>query len=119
MYNKQGENKPPAQIFKSMITTNYKNNYVKTQLSRVCTEEGESIEEMLRRLTANKEPIPQNVPPIYTPYEEGVIADYDIRADRFDIAYQATDKYAASKTARAAEIAIEGVEEQQEGGETE
>lgn len=90
---------------------NKKNNYVPTQLVRECTEEGESIEETLRRLTANKEPIPQNVPPIYTPYEEGVIPDYDIRADRFDIAYQATDKFSASKTARAAEMAIEGIEE--------
>lgn len=90
------------------------NNYKKTQLTRVCTEQAESIEEMLRRLTANKEPIPQNVPPIYTPMEEGVLGEYDIRHDRFDTAYEATNKWEASKTARAAEKQLEGVEQAQE-----
>lgn len=93
---------------------NTKNNYKPTQLTRVCTEQGESIEEMLRRLTANKEPIPQNVPPIYTPMEEGVLGEYDIRHDRFDTAYEATNKWEASKTARAAEKQLEGVEQAQE-----
>lgn len=88
-----------------MIQNQYKNNYIKTQLKRVCTEKGESIEEQLRRLTTNKQPIPENVPPIYTPMKDGVIADYDIRADRFEVAIQAADKFAASDTARAAEIA--------------
>lgn len=79
----------------------------KTQLRRVCTEKGESIEEMLRRLTANKEGIPQEVPAIYTPREEGVLADTDIRKDRFDVAMEAADKFAASDTAKAAEKAAE------------
>lgn len=39
----------------------------KTQIHRTATEEAESIEEQLRRLSANKQPIPENVPPIYTP----------------------------------------------------
>lgn len=73
-----------------------------TQLERLCMEQGESIEETLRRLTANNEPIPANVPPIYTPREEGVIADYDIRTDRFSIAISATDKYVASQRAMSA-----------------
>lgn len=80
--------------------------YQKTQLKRICTEQGESIEEMIRRLSANKEPIPQNVPPIYTPMKDGVIGDYDIRHDRFDTAYDATDKFSASETAKGAEQAI-------------
>lgn len=74
----------------------------KTQLRNVPTEQGETIEEMLRRLTANKEPIPNNVPPIYTPKQDGVIGDYDIRQDRFDIAYEAQDKFAASERAKSA-----------------
>lgn len=77
-----------------------------TQLERVCTEKGESIEEVLRRLEANKEKVPMNVPPIYTPMKEGVIPDYDIRTDRFDVAAQATDKFAASDTAKGAEMAL-------------
>ena len=78
-----------------------------TQIERICTEAGESIEEMLRRLTANKEGIPHEVPAIYTPREEGVLADTDIRKDRFDVAIEAADKYAASDTARSAEVAAE------------
>lgn len=77
--------------------------YTSTQIERKAVEKGESIEEMLRRLSANKEPIPNTVPPIYTPKEEGVIGDYDIRHDRFDTAYEASDKYAASQTAKSAE----------------
>lgn len=64
---------------------------------------GESLEEMLRRLTANKEPIPENVPPIFTPQEDGIIPDYDIRSDRFDVAMDAQDKFSRSKIAQGAE----------------
>ena len=92
--------------------------YTQTQLHREPTEGGESIEEMLRRLTANKEPIPANVPPIYTPKEEGVMGDYDIRHDRFDTAYAASDKYAASKAAMSAAKGDKG-EGEGEGGEGE
>lgn len=74
-----------------------------TQLQNTPTEKGESIEELLRRMTANKEPIPNNVPPIYTPMQEGVIPDYDIRADRMDVAIEARDKFAKSNLAKSAE----------------
>lgn len=98
-----------------------KSNYIKTQIVVIPTEEGESIEEMLRRLTANKEPVPQDVPPMYTPMKDGVIAETDIRHDRFDTAYEATDKFAGSDTARSAEIADPKFEPQEpenkEGGE--
>lgn len=76
---------------------------------------GESIEEMLRRLTANREPIPDNVPPIYTPQEDGVVPDYDIRSDRFDVAMTAQDKFSRSKIAQGAEKPdLEEGEEKQE-----
>lgn len=74
----------------------------KTQLERYADTEGESLEQQLRRLNANNEPIPGNVEKIYTPKGEGVIPDYDIRTDRFDIAMQATDKFTASQRAKAA-----------------
>lgn len=80
------------------------NNYIKTQLNRVPTEKGESIEEQLRRMTAEKQPVPQEVEEIFTPLADGVVPDYDIRYDRFDAAIEASDKFSASKTARAAEI---------------
>ena len=74
----------------------------KTKLCNIPTEQGESIEQLLRRLTANREPIPANVPPIYTPKKDGVIPDYDIRTDRYDVAIEATDKFTASKRAMSA-----------------
>lgn len=88
--------------------------YTSTQIERKAVEKGESIEEMLRRLTANKEPIPNTVPPIYTPKEEGVLGDYDIRHDRFDTAYEASDKFAASQAAKSAERGETGDEQTNE-----
>ena len=86
-------------------------NAYKSQIVRKPVDKGESIEEMLRRLTANKEPIPQNVPPIYTVRENGVIPDTDIRHDRWDTAYEATDKFTASKLAQSADKGeVEGSE---------
>lgn len=76
--------------------------YIKTQLKRTPTEKGESIEEMLRRMTANKEVPKEENPPIFTPLADGVIPDYDIRADRFDVAIKAQDKFTASDIAKAA-----------------
>lgn len=90
-------------LCKSFEIMKKKSFYVHTQLVNTPTEQGESIEEMLRRLTASKQPIPSNVPPIYTPMEEGVIGDYDIRKDRFNVAIEAQDKFAASNAAKAAE----------------
>lgn len=96
--------------------TRFKKTY-RTQINACATEAGESIEEMLRRLTANKEPIPNNVPPIYTPKEDGVIGDYDIRHDRMDTAYEATNKFAASEMAKSAEKGETNIQPL-EGGET-
>lgn len=93
----------------------YPNNYVPTQIVNVPTEAGESIEEVLRRLYMTKQPVPDNVPPIYTPMEEGVIGDYDIRHDRFDTAIEASDKYAASDQAKSAEVGEKPSENAAEG----
>lgn len=73
-------------------------------IERKATIQGESIEEMLRRLTANKEPIPNEVPPVYTPAKDGVLGDTDIRHDRFETALEATDKMSRSNLAKSAEI---------------
>lgn len=72
----------------------------KTQIKCPKTEEAESIEQMLRRLTANKQPIPDNVPELYTPKADGVLPNTDIRTDRFDIAAQAKDKWDKSEIAK-------------------
>lgn len=62
--------------------------------------EGESIEEKVRRVTENNEPISDSAPTIYTDRKDGVIGDYDIRTDRWDIAVDAMDKVAKGKIAQ-------------------
>ena len=52
---------------------------------------GESIENKVRRITENNEPITDGAPIIYTNREDGVLPAYNIRTDRFEIAQQAMD----------------------------
>lgn len=76
----------------------------KTQINCTKTEEGESIEQMLRRLCANKQPIPDNVPELFTAKADGVLPNTDIRTDRFDIAAEAKDMYDRSEIAKSAKL---------------
>ena len=46
----------------------------------------EPFETMIRRILKNNEPISDQVDVIYTERKDGVIPDYNIRADKFDIA---------------------------------
>lgn len=60
----------------------------------------ESIETKVRRIMDENEPITDGAPIIYTPFEEGVKPEYNIRTDRWQIAIEAMDKissYEASK----------------------
>lgn len=54
--------------------------------------EGERIELKIDRMTQNKEPIGDSAPLIYTPRKDGVVAAYDIRTDKWDIALDAMEK---------------------------
>lgn len=54
-------------------------------------QEGESIENKVRRITENNEPITDGAPIIYTNREDGVLPAYNIRTDRWEIAQQAMD----------------------------
>lgn len=58
--------------------------------------EGETIEEKMDRIVNNNEPISDGAPLIYTERKEGVMPEYDIRADKWDIAIDAMDKVAES-----------------------
>lgn len=53
--------------------------------------EGETIESKVRRITSNGEPITDGAPILYTERKDGVLAEYDIRTDRFDLAIDAMD----------------------------
>ena len=54
--------------------------------------EGERLELKIDRMTQNNEPIGDSAPLIYTPRKDGVIAAYDIRTDKWDIALDAMVK---------------------------
>lgn len=54
--------------------------------------EGERLECKIERMTENSEPIGETAPLIYTPRKDGVIAAYDVRTDKWDIALDAMSK---------------------------
>lgn len=71
----------------------------KSQIKINNSVEGETIEKKVDRITENKEPIKDSVAMIYTERKDGVMAGYDIRTDRFEVAIDAMDK--ASKSIQA------------------
>lgn len=64
----------------------------KTQISHNDSFEGKTIEEELRVIKNNKEPIAQVMPLAYTDRKDGVKAGFDIRSDKIEIARQAKEK---------------------------
>lgn len=62
--------------------------------------EGETIEQKIRRIVENNEPISDTSPLIYTERKDGVLPAYDIRTDRFDIAIEAMDKLTRTTIAK-------------------
>lgn len=71
----------------------------KTQITSVPLVEGETIEQMVRRLKNNEEPIDASAPEIFTERSEGVISQFNIRADRWELAAEAMDSLTKSKIA--------------------
>ena len=62
--------------------------------------EGETIEQKIRRVTQNKEPIKDSAPLIYTDRKDGVKPQTNIRTDRFEIAVEAMDKLSRARIAK-------------------
>lgn len=62
--------------------------------------EGETIETKVRRIVDNKEPITDGAPIVYTERKDGVLPQYDIRTDRWDMAIMAMDAVNRAKIAR-------------------
>lgn len=79
------------------------------------TYEAESQVQKLRRITENKEPIKDEAPTIYTPKSKGVMPEYDIRTDRFEIAREALEKAGKAEAQRIAK----GLEPQHEKSQAE
>lgn len=77
-----------------------KPNFRKTNLVINNSLEGETLEQKIERVTTNKEPIKDGAPLVYTDKNDGVLAGYNIRTDRFEIAVDAMDKIQKSESAK-------------------
>lgn len=62
--------------------------------------EGEQIEEKVRRIVNNNEPITDGAPIIFTEKKAGVLPEYNIRTDRWDIALDAMNKMEMARKAK-------------------
>lgn len=62
--------------------------------------EGETIEQKMRRVLNNKEPITDGAPLVYTERKDGVQPQYDIRTDRWEIALDAHENIAKARLAQ-------------------
>lgn len=61
--------------------------------------EGETIETKCARIMLANEPISETVPLIFTEKKDGILPQYDIRTDRFEIANEAMDAVNRTKVA--------------------
>lgn len=79
----------------------YKQTAIKpTSLKVNSSKQGESIEDKIKRILNNKEPITDGAPIVYTERKDGVQPQYDIRTDRFEIAVDAMDKVTKTDLAK-------------------
>lgn len=78
---------------------------------------GETIEDKVKRILSNKEPISDGAPVVFTERKDGVKAEMNIRTDRWDMAIDAMDNVTGAKLARRdgklGEQAIEGMKKEQ------
>lgn len=79
-----------------MKKTYRQNRMSETTVRSVEKSEGMTIETMVALFMNNQTDIEQKTTAIYTERKDGVLAGYDIRSDKFDIAIEAMDK--ASKS---------------------
>lgn len=74
--------------------------FVKSSIKSVPVLEGETIERKIERIVTNKEPITDGAPEIFTERKDGIIAAYNIRTDRWELAADAMDAVARSVEAK-------------------
>lgn len=80
----------------------YKRNTTKFKTSMTINQSsiGETIEQKIRRILNNKEPIKDSAPQVYTDREDGVVASLNIRTDKWEHAIEHTSNIEKSNTAR-------------------
>ena len=76
--------------YKKIITNRIETEFEKAENHFI----GESIEEKVRRVTADNTPVEAISPMIYTERKDGVRPEYNIRTDKWDIAQHAMDTIA-------------------------
>ena len=74
--------------------------YTPTLLNVPVEKDGVSIEEQMRKALHSKEPIEATAKITYTERKDGVLPQFDIRTDRFEMAMLATDRVHASSAAQ-------------------
>lgn len=92
---------------------------IKSGIKRNTSYQGETIEAKVNRIVNNKEPINDGAPIIYTDRANGVMAEYNIRADKWEIALDAMDYVSRSHQAKRQQRIDERkgkTEEKQDGG---
>ena len=80
-----------------------KSNYY-GQMHSVIGYEGESIENKCSRISETGEPITDGAPLIYTEKKDGVLPQYDIRADKWELAQGAMQKVNKARIAKGQSI---------------
>lgn len=82
----------------------YKRNKMqRTTLSINESVEGETLEQKLDRVLNNGEPISDGAPKIFTERKDGVLPEYNVRTDRWEIAIDGTDIISKSHQAKRAD----------------
>ena len=72
----------------------------KTLVNGVAKDYGETIEQKVERVVNNGEPIEDGAPNVYTERKHGVMAEHDIRTDRWEVATDAMDAVQKSTKAQ-------------------
>lgn len=80
-----------------MKTARIKNKH---NMRPVRVYEAESIEEKVRRIVNENEPIEDGAPIIFQERIEGVKPEFNIRTDRWDVAIEAMDKVSSDELSR-------------------
>jgi hypothetical protein len=101
----------------------YKVNKVhRSKMTSVVTVEGETLEQKIERIVANKEPITDGAPEVFTERKEGVLSAYNIRTDRWEVAASAMDmvsgNIAAKRDGIGKVVQLEPKEKEVSGAET-
>ena len=70
------------------------------EMNTVLVYKGESIESKCGRITETGEAITDPAPLVYTEKKDGVLPQYDIRADKWELAQSAMEKVNKAKIAK-------------------